>query len=147
MTQSNRTLLLATAVLIFIAGCGKKKVEGPSGTVSGKILYKGNPVPEGCVVVFTPQMGALPATGKIGADGSYKLQFKGAPDIPVDNYKVSITPPAFEETPQQAMERIQRKEKQKEYPEVPQKYRRADTSGKKFSVKEGENTYNLDMKD
>ena len=47
----------------------------------------------------------------------------------------------------QAMERMESGGKEKEFPKVPQKYRTADTSGETFEVKEGENSYELDMKE
>jgi hypothetical protein len=40
-----------------------------------------------------------------------------------------------------------RKKNRKGDAEVPQKYRRNETSAETSTVKEGENTYNLDMKD
>lgn len=55
---------LLSAVLLLLSGCGSS-----SGTVSGKVTYKGNPVPGGRVVFYGPNdyIGASP----IDADGSY----------------------------------------------------------------------------
>jgi hypothetical protein len=137
---------LATAFLLS-SGCKKKTVDGPAGTVSGKVTFKGNAVPEGCVVIFSPESGGESATGTVDSGGSFKLYYKGGTDIPVGKYKVNVTPAVVNETPQEAMERSMRKEKLKGESEVPQKYRRPETSGETFDVKEGKNTYSLDMKD
>ncbi len=147
--QYFRAIPFAFVLLCLVAGCGggSSAVEGPTGTVSGKLTYNGAAVPEGCVVVFMPVDGALSATGVVGADGSFKLQMKGTADIVAGQYKISIGTPVVEETPEQSMEREMAGKKLPEYKEVPEKYRTADTSGETFEVKEGANTYDLDMKD
>ena len=139
----------AGLVLMFASGCGggSDAVEGPTGTVFGTINYKGAAIPEGCAVTFMPEGGDLPAAGEVNSSGAFSLYFKGGTAIPTGKYKIGIMPPAVEETPQQAMERMESGGKEKEFPEVPQKYRDAETSGETFEVKEGENTYELDMKD
>ena len=84
---------------ISLCGCGGdgNAIEGPTGTVSGKLLYKSKPVGEGYSVVFTEdsERGFF-ASGTTDSEGKYVLKTPAADQMPVGTYKVSITPPAAE---------------------------------------------------
>jgi hypothetical protein len=141
--------LTAGSLLMLACGCGggSDAVEGPTGTVSGNISYKGAAVPAGCTVTFAPVSGDLPSSGQVDSSGNFSLFLKGGTAIPVGMCNVSVTLPVLDETPQQAMERMQSGGTEEEVPEVPEKYRDAATSGETFEVKKGANTYDLNMKD
>jgi hypothetical protein len=77
MNQGLRTGLL---VLPLVLGCGPG-----SGTVSGKVLYGGKPLPGGTVTFYPEQGGGLMAG--IGGDGSYVV------DVPVGGAKIAVQIP------------------------------------------------------
>jgi hypothetical protein len=119
--------------------------------VKGTITFNGNPIPEGCLVNFTPEGGTgIGASGAVGSGGSFQLRAKSTLDIPVGIYKVSVTPPppaTQNMTPEEAMKAsVEGRFPTSEVKEVPEKYRSPDTSGEVFEVKEGANEYTLDMK-
>src|SRR5262245_54563391 len=63
------TLWIIAATVLAAAGCSS---EGSLVSVSGKITYKGQPVP-GATVVFMGDETTRPATAVSGPDGSYSL--------------------------------------------------------------------------
>jgi hypothetical protein len=151
MRISVRLFCLSLACVVFMPGCGggDKAYDGPTGTVTGKVTFKGDPIPEGSAVVFQPKSGeGLPASGAIGSDGSFKLSAKNSFSIPVGIYKISISPPRPKDlTDEEAMNASMKgKNSDTEFKEIPEKYRNPATSGETFEVKEGENSYTLDMK-
>jgi hypothetical protein len=78
-------LLVATA-----GGCGE--AEEPTGSVTGRITYGGEPVMFGSVCFRDEQRGMIAAT-RLRNDGAYSLYFAGGTDIPVGEYVVTIEPP------------------------------------------------------
>jgi len=143
--------------LLVLAGCqaDTSPFKGPKGTVKGKVTYKGNPLPAGCAVVFMHETKSLPATGSIGADGTYSLMMGGKPEVLAGAYKVSLTPPASvasgaDPSNPEAYKAFMMGKGAKstvEKPPFPQKYRMAETSGLTFTVKEGPNTFDIELKD
>jgi hypothetical protein len=95
-----RVVLFAMAVLPPLAGCGPG--NGLTlGKVSGKVIYKGQPVKNG-TVFFMPDdsKGTVgpPAVGSITADGSYVMSTESSGDgAIVGSHKVGIT--GVEDTP------------------------------------------------
>ncbi len=90
-----RLIVLAVVpCLLAFAGCGDK---GPgsmaTGKVKGKVTFNGKTLPSGCKITFTHQEKSFPASGDIGADGSYTVMFNGKPDVPVGTYDVTVAPP------------------------------------------------------
>ena len=72
-----RQLLIISAVTgLTVAGCGGERVSERA-KVRGKVTYKGKPMTFGSVLfmpVETPKDGVMePASGTIGADGTYEL--------------------------------------------------------------------------
>jgi len=145
-------------LLLALAGCqgDSSPFKGPKGTVNGKVTYNGNPLPAGCSIVFMHQEKSLPATGSIGADGSYSLQMGGKPEVMAGAYKVSLSPPASaaatgaDPSNPEAYKAFMMGKGAKpaeEKPPFPKKYQMADTSGLTFTVKEGPNTFDIDLKD
>jgi len=103
-------LILVTVTAVFLACSQTPDGQPPVYPVKGKVLHKGKPIPAG-VVVFEleggdwPTSGAphgsgtLRATGRIEADGSFRLMaFPGAEGVPAGNYLVGISsvPPRTE---------------------------------------------------
>ncbi|MBN2295991.1 MAG: hypothetical protein JXM70_26400 [Pirellulales bacterium] len=65
-------LMLFAAAMTSLTGCGKKRELAP---LSGKVLYKGQPLRFG-TVVFEHEYGQ-PATGAIQPDGTFTLTTRG----------------------------------------------------------------------
>ena len=139
--------------LAAIVGCGDG-VSGPTGTVSGKVTYNGSPVPAGCTITFVHEETSVAATGKTGADGSYSLTMRGQERVSVGAYKISVSPPAEGAQPgpedpeaYKAVMQAGGGDQAESKPAFPDKYLTTSTSGLTFTVEEGSNTYDLDMKD
>jgi len=158
-TSTCRSLvLLALGLLLLpLTGCQgeSSSFKGPKGTVTGKVTYNGNPVPMGCTVVFMHQEKAVPATGSISADGGYTLQMAGRQEVLAGTYKVSVSPPAKDAVAAdpsnpdayKAFMTGKTVKPAEEKPPFPKKYQTAETSGLTFTVKEGANTIDIDLKD
>jgi hypothetical protein len=150
---SSVVLLAAAATL---AGCGGDPSKPKLGRVSGKVMYKGQPVTKG-VVSFVPVGGpgaqtGQAAAGEIGSDGSYTLTtFEQGDGAVVGEHTVLVQ--AREEDPAiqgKGMPIPDAKGQLKIKPPkqlVPEKYATAQTSPLKFTVKEGSNTVDLNLED
>jgi hypothetical protein len=73
---------LLSALLFGLAGCGS------SGTVSGKVLYKGNPLPAGTRVTFLHEKTDRPFTEQVNDDGTYTIE-----KVPPGKVKIGVVPP------------------------------------------------------
>ena len=146
-------LALCPCLAAFV-GCSGSGLSGPTGTVSGKVTYNGNPVPAGCTVTFVHDETSLAAAGQTGADGSYTLQMQGGGDVPAGAYKISVGPPAAAggagpdnpEAYAASMESGGDASADTGTP-FPDKYLLPGTSGLTFTVKEGPNSYDVEMTD
>lgn len=116
---------------LFLSGCGEEGPHPvPRGTVTGKVTSGGQPVTEGIVSFYNNQKGTA-VDGTIGSDGSYTAENVGAgPNT------VAVTPPP--PPPFEGVEDGKTPPPPKEYPNLPEKYRQASTSGLTLDVKEGE---------
>lgn len=135
--------------LLLAAGCGRGDgLPGPTGTVSGKLTSNGKPAPAGTLVNCTHVEKSFPAIGATDANGNFTLEMKGGKNILVGKYTVAISPPVVKMDPAEAMRLSQAgTPPQANFPEIPEKYRSADTSGETLEVKTGANTLNIDMKE
>lgn len=126
---------------LTIAGCGGSRIE--TAAVSGTVTYDGKPVTEG-TVLFQPEKGPG-ATGSLDAQGHYVLRTKKLADgAPLGKNTVVILPPTTlggpdSPTPGQLIKR--------DFPNIPEKYRRAETSGLVREVNPGNNTFDFEIKD
>ncbi|MCA9116963.1 MAG: carboxypeptidase regulatory-like domain-containing protein [Planctomycetaceae bacterium] len=130
---------------LFLTGCGKDMTpdRGPDGTVSGQVTFGNQPVSEGTVNFYSSTEGYI-AHATIGSDGKYQLN----PGTPVGEYQVTVTPP--EVAPPVVMvednpDAVAAAPEAKEYPNIPEKYRKTDTSGLQLTIAEGENTFDIKM--
>lgn len=92
---------LSLLSLALLAGCGgaSDDYKGPRGEVTGTVTYKGDPVPEGSIIMFQTKEGpTYMAGGTIKADGTYFLMYNGKRELPAVTYMVQISPPP-ENTP------------------------------------------------
>jgi hypothetical protein len=135
-----------------MAGCGDKKpVRGPTGTVSGKVTLNGKPAPAGCTVVFMQQEKTVPASGVVGADGAYSVS-----NALVGASKISVSPPAkasaaADPSNPEAYKAVMMgkggKGSAETKPAIPAKYGSFETSGLTFTVKEGSNSHDIELKE
>lgn len=154
MMRPVRVLIgVAASTLVLTAwGCGDGlKARYP---VSGKVTYKGQPVPTG-TVTFAPLDGE--GEGAFGdlVEGSYTLTTHTTGDGAVPGrYRLSvvsaeaITPKAAFDTnpnatPEASIAKAQRAAKHR----IPTKYAKPDQSGLTFEVKAQSNTFDIDLVD
>lgn len=138
------TIGCACAVIIS-TGCSPGS-KFPVGTVTGRVTYHGQPVPEGTLVQFHSTLG--PTTAVVRPDGTYEAQ-----RVRVGQYVVTVTPPIpTAADPQAAMEAYLQARKAGQDPDaaakiLPVKYQRPNTSGITFDLKAGANPFDLELKD
>lgn len=157
------TVFAVALCVAALSGCGgggssSSLTSGPCGTVRGKVTYSGQSLPADCKITFMHQDKSFPATATISTDGSYALLIAGKPNIPVGAYKVSIAaPPAKQQAAADPsnpeaykafmMKGAGAKAPAQEKLPFPKKYQTAEGSGLVWTVIEGPNTFDLDMKD
>src|SRR5262245_5293973 len=137
------TLSLLSASIL---GCGG---GSKTSAVSGRVTYKGKPLPN-ANVSFTPTEGAgRAATGLTDNDGRYTLGAFSANDgAPPGKYRIHVSaygpprPPKPGETGSGMPGEMMTGD-----PIIPKKYFQPDTSGLTHDVTRGSNTVNLDLKD
>jgi len=127
-------LLLVTAMTLV--GCGGDNT--PKGDLHGKVTMQGGSIPAGCTVGFVGDKGSGTAT--TDASGNYKT----IGGIPVGSYRVLITPPSVNISPEEAMKASM---EGKAAPEsaIPAKYTDPSTSGLTAEVKAGDSEANFEL--
>ncbi|MCA9014124.1 MAG: hypothetical protein KDA77_02220 [Planctomycetaceae bacterium] len=153
-----KNIFLAAILLTVSTGCGGDTGDGYSGErgqVSGTITLDGQPLKEGCQVLFIAQQGSYTAGGAIQADGKYTLTYSDPKGLPTGIYEVQLTPPIEPpstegQDPTKMAQNIQMGPKkvtgaEKNEP-FPTKYASAATSMLKFDVKAGDNTADFQLK-
>lgn len=129
-------LRVAALFLVFVCvGC-----EG-RGNVSGKVTYN-NKVLQFGQVMFEGKDGGT-RQGSIGKDGSYAVQ-----DLAVGDAKVAVNSP----NPKSIIIVVKGDKKAEPYPPVPgwfaipPKYETMENSGLSYTIKKGENTFDINLK-
>ncbi len=167
-TRSSVLGLFCTAGLFGMVGCAGSVdgFKGPRGEVTGTVTFRGEPVPEGCLVRFqTLEGNTYSADGVVQADGSFQLKSNGSPQIPAVTYGVMITPPANPDDgmetstvdPEDLNDPVKRaelerlaKERQKEIEAslpFPRKHMSLGTSTISFPVEPGKNVADLELEE
>lgn len=147
--------VLATALGICLlgwAGCSESSLPGPTGTVIGKVTYKGSPLPAGSTVTFVNQENGMAAVGQVAGDGSYTLLMRGERKVLTGPYRIAIGPAQVSVDPSSNPEAYKAiMEGTAKMPETttsfPEKYKTAETSGLTFSVQPGSNIFDIELKD
>lgn len=130
--------IVMLGIACFAVGCGK---SGPSKfPVSGTVTFKGTPVTEGMVSFYSKDGGSISAF--LDGSGSFVVD-KGLLE---GQYRVFIEPPPEILTPPPAGGPPMTPPKL--YPNVPEKYRQASTSGLLATVEatKSGNVFKFDMK-
>jgi hypothetical protein len=152
LTWLLRSALLLALLTLFV-GCGSK------GTVSGKVLYQGNPLPGG-TVTFLQEKGAFHSV--IHEDGSYRVT--GIAPGPATITVSSPDPP--QPAGPQSMEKTVEQAKahkaeippeiakhmgdpeagKRRYMAIPSNYKDPDKSGLTYTVKSGAQEHDIQLK-
>jgi hypothetical protein len=151
------TSSMFAVALALASGCGSDDSGlGRRYSVSGKVTYKGEPVPKGSLTFEPLSPGGRHATGTI-ENGSYKLTTtgEGGDGALPGEYKVIIISTTVDMTElakkSGGMVHQGDKDFQKIVKEgkdlIPKKYSRSETSDLKVKVEEKSQTIDLDLKD
>jgi hypothetical protein len=129
---------------LLTTGCGGGSSAGPSGTVKGKVTRGGQPVAG--TIYFNSGAQGKSAMGALQADGSYQLAGEFGPAIPTGQYQVSLSAAASDPSASTADPAAMMPAKANAKGAIPPKYLSGDTSGWTAEVKEGENSFDFEVK-
>lgn len=149
-----RIVLLLSCLLSSCAGCGPS-----TGTVSGVVSYKGKPVPGGYLTFRPLAEGANSIPYTLERDGKFQVELPvGEVLVCIDNREFApypaVTAPNLPgmKLPPEVMQSLQQNARASSkasdrWVELPEKYFAMESSGLKFIVEGGEQTYNVDLTD
>ena len=130
----NVRVLTAAAVILCVTAAAPAQEKKPqTGTVSGRISFKGKPLTGG-TITFTPSKGTA-VTAAIKADGSY-----AALKVPAGAARVTIKTESVKPKPTKVVRPGAPK-----YVAIPRKYSDAKPSVITFVVKEGNQEHNVEL--
>jgi hypothetical protein len=143
-------LFLAAA---FGLGCNRNsdEVQGPTGTLSGKVTLAGAPVPAGVAVALQHAPTGRLYMSLTDASGGYFID-KPTTKLPTGRYDVSIAPPMeVEDRSEKAAEDALEGTKGAAPPppppiKIPSKYLNSHESGLGFELQPGPNQQDFNMK-
>jgi hypothetical protein len=131
------SLLLGFAVAAV--GCGGN--ERKTAVVTGKVTYKGKPVPTG-TITFVPKTPGPPATGELRPDGTYTLTtYRDGDGAVLGEHTVMIT------ALQDMSDRLPEDRNPLPPPIIPSKYSSVSTSGLTATVEDKENAIDFNLGD
>jgi hypothetical protein len=122
---------LAVASLVLVAGCG-----GP-GTLTGKVTFKGEPLPGGLVTVYDNS--SANNSGQVHKDGTYLVG-----NIAPGPVKIGVKTAEFQGSFAHPKDR---KDPYGPYVQIPMKYGDPNSSGFKTDIKTGKQEYQIELKD
>lgn len=127
--RSKCGFLLLCSLGVFLPACGGSSEKKIVSTVSGTVTYKGNPLNSGTVVFLGDKVSFV---GNIDGSGSYKVENPAA-----GSYKVSVTTPGVGPggITADGIKPIK----------IPEKYSSPGTSGLSYTVKEGDQRYDIKL--
>ena len=144
-------LLAGVSLLFSFVGCSRDPTMPKLGKVHGKVTYEGKPVDSG-TVTFNPILGkggetGQNATGQIESDGSYEMTtFNTGDGAILGQHVVAVVvrekgsenqgKPKPDSTIDYTMPKIV----------TPSKYVSVETSPLRYTVREGDNTFDIDLK-
>lgn len=153
----DRSTYIASACLcLAIAGCADPVDLGPTGSISGTLTRKGQPLaPETKIIFMHPERG-FAGVGQTDEAGHFDITLyreAGTTDqLPIGQYAVMVRPSSTAPAPEDAaslesdMDRDPAAQPTVGSSEIPAHYRQAYTSGITREVKKGENTFEIDLK-
>jgi len=141
--------LLPLCLLAAAVGCNYTSKPPPYVSISGKVLYKGRPLPGGRITFVTVQ-GGFASAATIREDGSYQLSAPtGDVKISVDNSMLQPRRGTPTQPPQsEGMMKHSGGDPDPvkgQYVDIPSKYNMADTSGLTYKVQPGDQTHDVTL--
>lgn len=145
-------LILFPILFLGVGGCGGEP-QPPGGTLSLKISFDGNPVPENSVV-YVEGLGSA-AKLERAADGTYVANDGDGNlrELPVGEYRVAVAPPAATPLTPEESEKLMLSgdpepdlgaELRANFP-VPEKFHSTSSSPVTVQIKEGENNQTVEL--
>ncbi len=139
MIMKKATCVSSVLACLILAACLPGCSQGEKlGAVSGKVTFQGQPVKEG-LVMFVNKAKGIHMTAPLDAEGKYKVVMAKGAGLPPGDYQVTVNPPIID-APMGAGPM-----KMPVYPNIPLKYRNAQTSGLTLTVTEEGSTLDIDM--
>jgi hypothetical protein len=146
-------ILIAILTAPLMTGCGDDL--GPTGTLSGRLTYNSEPLPPKHAIVFYDLTRGYIYKGDTDTEGNFVLfSDDHGEKVPIGEYSIMVRPPVSggdidpsDFTAEQLEENPSIADGEMGEVTYPMKYNAIATSGLTFTVKEGENTFDLDMKD
>lgn len=141
--------VLLLGFLVLAVGCGGPDYKARA-VVSGKVTFKDKPLTAGTVMFYGDHN--ITATASIGSDGVYLMR-----DAPIGDVRITVTVPKM---PAGGMKHLKDAPKgprmpgdpepsPEEFPKevvaIPPRYGQVETSGLKYTVTRGEQTYNIPL--
>ena len=132
---------VALACSLLMVGCSSPP---PLGKVTGKVTFRGEAVSEGAII-FSDDSQGVAYVSDLTAAGDFVFEVAQGYGLPPGAYEVAITPPRSNKP---GLGYIAPNYNAKtDFPNLPEKYREAKTSGLSAVVKAGANEpYVFDMK-
>ena len=131
-------LTLCLMLTVLLTACGSSVEEVPTGTVSGTVTLGGKPL-SGARVNFISGTAGAGAYADLQQDGTYTI----SEPITAGDYKVYLSSPGLGDAPPDESGNKELKDALKD---VPQKYQSDQTTELQTVIKEGENTFDIDLK-
>lgn len=136
-----RLTLTAGAILALLAPpapAEKDKPADKTGTVSGKVVYQGQPLPGG-TITFVPAKGK-PVTVAIDADGNYK-----ATAVPVGAARIAVETASLKPGRKPPKDKKIPGDQGGKYLRIPEKYGNPKTSGLTLEIQSGKQTHDIHL--
>lgn len=136
---SGAVLFMVCALSVCIlSGCGGSAETVPSGTASGTVKLDGKPLSQARINFVSSTTGTGVYTD-LQSDGSYELPNA----IPEGDYRVFFTSAGLGDAPPSESGNPEQKDALKE---IPKKYQSEQSTDLQALIKEGENTFDFDLK-
>ena len=137
-----KEVVFAGVVLLAVSTLAVADPNPAGGTITGKVTYKGQPVPKGTITFVAAAKDGRNATGAIDPNGNYRLQTENPGDgALIGDYKVTIY--AHDEP---VLDYIPRKPVKPKLL-TPTKYEKVETSDLKGTVEGGPNNFDFNLTD
>lgn len=150
-TRNYLSVILVLSVLMLTIGCGGTDF-GPIGAIKGKLTFRSKKVPEGTKVIFMNSEVGHTGFGLTDAEGNYSIEWrregKTYDGLPVGTYGVMIVAAEFVDVDEMSADEMLEggPGNTPKRISIPPKYMRVSTSGLEFTINNGENEIDIDVK-
>jgi hypothetical protein len=135
-TPGTAGCLLILCIALAAVGCRRGPVLGK---VHGRVAFSGKPIQSGIVGFSNPQTG-VNMTANVDDQGRYEVSMAKGYGLPLGMYRVAVYP-FVADLPIGSTERP----KPREFPDIPERYRRPETSRLSIEVHPGDNPFDIEM--